>query len=338
MFRDCIATQHGRARRGFALAALPVLLVALGALAAPRGYAEGEDAEGPPKVVEATPKPYDLMGDGKTRLTLKDGDFSIVPPKGWEVFKELPTLTLLMQVPHEPDMRYQRTVQVASFNGSRFIDEVTAKEFEETIVAKFSKASAGITDYRLRNHMKIEMADGQEALLFYTEFTSEAVPLMQAHILLSSDKRHYLVTFTDLAEHFENEEQSQFLSEAWESMISAQLGGKAPARVGSLVMVAVGVGVLLVAVVLLGALRYWRSGKAYRELADGKGLDDVDLDGDQKDEDRAAEEYVSGVEEGENSVAPKKRDKKKEKEAASLEFGDSMPPEEIDDMPKASGT
>jgi hypothetical protein len=167
---------------------------------------------------------FDLISNGE-RIQVKEGDFSITPPNGWEVFTNHPSLTLLMQVPHEPSLKYQRTIQVASFGGKKYIDDVTAREFEKIIVSKFSQLTASIEGYEVREHRVVDMADGREGILFYTDFTLDGVTMMQAHILVSSDIRHYLLTFTDLRDHFEKEEFSQYLNEAWTSMISAELAG-----------------------------------------------------------------------------------------------------------------
>lgn len=173
---------------------------------------------------EAVVASYDFISTGE-RLELKDGDFSIVPPVKWEVFKNHPSLTLLMQVAHNQTLKYQRTIQVASFSGNKYIDEVTAREFEGIIVNKFSHLTSSIEEYKVREHRVVDMEDGRDGILFYTEFQLEGISMMQAHILLSSSSRHYLMTFTDLADHFEKEEYSQYLNEAWASMISVELSG-----------------------------------------------------------------------------------------------------------------
>lgn len=220
----------------------------------------------------------DFIADG-SRVTVRDGDFSLKPPKGWEVFTKLDSLTLLMQIPKQQGMRYQRTIQVASFSEPRFIDEMTAKEYEAVIVQKFSAVSSAIEDYRVRNHMNIDLVDGRSALLFYTEFKLEGVDLMQAHILVSSAERHYLMTYTDIAEHFEGDEANQFLTEAWESMTSVELSTDTPRRFETFAAM----GVALIALVLAGggviAFRAWKSGRNYRMYSEGRGLEDEDLTG-----------------------------------------------------------
>lgn len=221
----------------------------------------------------------DFVADG-SRVSVRNGDFTVQPPRGWEVYTHLPSLTLLMQIPYQPGMKYQRTIQVASFSGSRFIDEVTAKEYEDVIVRKFSATSTSIDGYKIRNHMPIEMADGRQGLLFYTEFTLEGVSMMQAHILVSSQQRHYLMTFTDLAEHFENDGASRFLTEAWDSMISVQLGSRTPARFESAVYIMVIAGLLAALATVVMLVRRARSGRSYRDYANGRSFDaDVSAQG-----------------------------------------------------------
>jgi hypothetical protein len=225
-----------------------------------------------------------LIATGAQRVFVKENDFAIVPPKDWEVYTDISGLTMLMQVPHKVGDLYQRTIQVASFSGPRYMDEVTAEEFDETIVRKFRATSASIEDYRVRNHMDVEMADGRDALLFYTEFTLNEVALMQMHVLVSSQTRHYLITYTDLAEHFEKDDANQYLTEAWGAITSVQLGTRTPLRHETFLVIGGGVGGILLLVGIFFGTRAWLSGRKYAQYADGKGLDDVAL----TDEDKVA--------------------------------------------------
>lgn len=205
----------------------------------------------------------DFISDG-TRIELKDKEFAITPPSGWEVYTNRSNLSLLMQVPYEPNQKYQRTIQVAAFSGPRFIDETTAKEYEDIIVRKFSEASILVTDYRIRNHMTIDLVDGRLGLLFYSEFSIDGVDLMQAHILVSSAARHYLLTYTDLASHFEDDKANDFLTEAWNSMISVQLAGPSPTRFDAVSKVGVGAGALLVFCLTVWGVRRVLAGRKYQ--------------------------------------------------------------------------
>lgn len=225
---------------------------------------------------EGTRGRFDLLSEG-ARLELKGGDFSIEPPKGWEVYTQQPGLTLFTQPPHDEKFKYQRSIQVAAFDGPRYMDDLTGKEFEEQIPLKFAASSPMISDYKVRSHMPVEMADSRHGLLFYTELKMQDVPLMQAHILVSSDKNHYLLTFTDVASHFEDESESQFLTEAWAAMTSVQLKGRTPVPYQSTAMLGGGVAGVLALCSLIWFVRNYRAKKAYEMYGSGRGLDDVDV-------------------------------------------------------------
>lgn len=169
------------------------------------------------------------ISDG-SRVDISKKGFSITPPIGWEIHRNFPGTSLLLQIPYSKQMEYQRTIQIMTFNGPKYIDEITATEFEELIIRKFSKASSSIQNYRIRNHLMTKMEDGREAILFYCEFELNGRNMMQAHILTSSNKLHYLSTFTDIVEHFEGDEENEILTQAWESMISLKLSGPTLSR------------------------------------------------------------------------------------------------------------
>ncbi|MBM4253054.1 MAG: hypothetical protein FJ146_13860 [Deltaproteobacteria bacterium] len=217
------------------------------------------------------PQPVMVIADGSP-VSVKDGDFKISPPQGWEVYTQRPDLTLLAQPPMQEGVKYQRTLQVAAFSGPRYIDAVTAKEFEEKIPQRFSQANPAIYEYRVRNQVPIELNDGRRGLLFYTEFQLEKTALMQAHILVSSTSRHYLVTFTDVAEHFEGEGANQYLAEAWTSMVSTQLGTPTPERFSNLTMVGSAIGGLIGMVLAFVWWRRRRAGQQFRDFADQSEL------------------------------------------------------------------
>ncbi len=225
----------------------------------------------PATPVEQPSTPVMVIADGKP-ITVKDGDFKITPPNGWEVYTQRPDLTLLAQPPVQADLKFQRTVQVLAFSGPRFIDGVTAKEFEEKIPQRFSQANPGVVEYRVRNQVPVELNDGRKGLLFYTEFQIDTTNLMQAHILVSSATRHYLVTFTDIAEHFEGEGANQYLAEAWTAMVSTQLGSPTPERFTNLTMIGSLVGGLVGLVLAFVWWRKRRAGQQFKEFADQSEL------------------------------------------------------------------
>jgi hypothetical protein len=205
------------------------------------------------------------ISDG-TRVTVESKGISIIPPKGWEVHLDYPNATLLLQVPYENGMAYQRTIQIMRIKGGLPIDEITGREFQKIIEQKYPKVEGSIADYRMRNHILTKVEDGTPCILFYSEFTLESYAMMQAHILVSSASHHYLLTYTDLAEHFEGEQASQFLTAAWESMVSIQLDTTAPMRLRLPAILGFGAGFIVLLVLLGISVRKYTAGREYQDL------------------------------------------------------------------------
>ncbi len=176
-------------------------------------------------------KPNVSISDG-SRLQLKGKGFSIVPPKGWEVHSDVPGVSFLFQVPNSNGLKYQRNITVRYAQGEKTIDEYTADEYQDLIVENRSKIYGNMKNYRMRNRAEVELADGNKGLLFYAEFDFEELPMMEMHLLVSSNRGHFLMSYTDLAEHFNPDSNTPYLQEAYNSLISAKVDQPAGARFG----------------------------------------------------------------------------------------------------------
>ncbi len=205
------------------------LVMVLWAMAIDPLIGEEVDASvSPESVTSVTSVPANAEVSDGQRFLIDGKGFSIEAPKGWIVQKNLPRSSLYLQAP-VVGATYPRNIGVVRFPESVLINTTTAEAFAEKIVKQFPSASSTIENYTLRNHQSIQMADGREGFLFYTDFTDSGQKMMQAHILLSSQTNHYLVTFTDVAEHFENpSDDNQFFNDAWASMTSVQLDSPNP--------------------------------------------------------------------------------------------------------------
>ncbi len=202
------------------------------------------------------------LSDGK-RVVIKEKGFSLTPPSGWELHRNAPGFTLLLQTPYQKGGGVQRTIQVMGFKGVRYIDDVTARIFENLLVTKFSNTSSSIKGYRVRNSEKIELENKSSAILFYADYLLDNIPLMQVCILVSSAKRHFLVIYTDLAKNIEDVNNPLF-AEAWKSLRSIELDSAPPDRFQvptKLLTIAIGlVGIFL----LLAITRYSFATVKYR--------------------------------------------------------------------------
>ena len=209
------------------------------------------------------------LSDG-TPVKIEGKGFSIAPPNGWQIIQTQPGLSLLLKVPPQPDLKYQRNIQVMVFSGPKYIDTPTGQEFSETIVKNYSQSFPGISDYKFRNFDEVVMADGRKGLLFYTEFKLKELAMMQALILLSGADNHYLVIYTDVAENFGEKEggSQKFLLESWTSMTSIVIDTPTPERPNNLPLIAgIIVGFLLLGVTFALARRI-RSSRIYDSFED----------------------------------------------------------------------
>ena len=210
------------------------------------------------------------------RIFLNEKDFSIIPPNGWEIHKNRSGASFLFQIPYEANLVYQRTIQVLAFDGARPIDRYTGDDFAAIIIEEFSKAAGAVSGYRMRNKLPVELRDGTSGYLYYTEFNVDTVSLMQLHILVSSADRHFLMTYTDVAQHFDTENGSPHLEVAYSALISAELGTQAPSRFQSPVLLVV----VILGIAFLGIAFKFLRRKSYINLDDiddsEKSEEDVD--------------------------------------------------------------
>ena len=232
------------------------------------GDGDGEVSEqAPAAVTQLPPPPAGTEISQGERIAIDGKGFSVVAPTGWVTQRNLPRSSLFLQA-RVTGAEYPRNITVVRFNEPVLINESTANDFAERLVKLYPAASSTIENYTLRNHQSIQMADGREGILFYTDFMGSGRKMMQAHILVSSETNHYLVSYTDVAEHFENPgDSSPFLADAWASMISIQLDSPNPVPangLGSTILSLIGI------VFLVGVFTFIRkniAGRKYKEYA-----------------------------------------------------------------------
>ncbi len=272
--------------RFFVLLGIASLLCGSFALAAPKekggkkgkakskGGAEGELPEGVTKPSETAN--YDEIADG-SRLILRDGEISIIPPKGWEIFKKQSGLTLLAQAPLKATTKYQRTLQASRLGGPRYLDQFSSSDARKLIAERFGKVSRLVTDYNVLSDELITLGNGRPAMLIKASFKYGEIPLMQAHVIVSSLYFHYVVSFTDTPANFGGEDKiGKNLLEAMASIKTVEMKGEHPVRMGNILAVSVGGGTLLFLGLGFLIFRFFRAAKRFEEMSEGKNLDLTD--------------------------------------------------------------
>jgi hypothetical protein len=253
-------------------------------------------AEGPEVATAST---HEISNGDSYDLSAKG--FSITPPKGWEILKDITNVTLFMRAPHE-DGVYQRNIQILLFKDPIYIDEATGADFEEKILTKYSNISPTIKNFSIRSHSLLKLLNGQDAILFYTTFDISDQQLMQAHILTSSGTHHYLLSYTDLRSHFEGADTGPFLKEAWASMTSIEVDSPPPKRKDfSLLLFLLAAGVIIGTVVFF-ILRKKQTNRLLQDNIEMDGIDPVEAI--EEEEEPPIDEFIDDVQSGWNLKTP----------------------------------
>ena len=211
-----------------------------------------------------------FISDGSA-ISIPRENLNVVPPEGWEVVSGFPGTTVVFRAPKMKSERVQRIIQLFSFADSQYVDEIAANEMAMELEEKFSKANNSISGYSLRSQTPVTLNDGNRGWLFYFGFVINDVEMMHAHLLTSSQNRHYVMTYTDVAENFEKETSSKdHLGIAWASMTSLALESHAPKRMGMYKIIGIALGVLSIVLLILIILRNRKAGQVYDDYARGK--------------------------------------------------------------------
>lgn len=209
--------------------------------------------------------------DGKVQL--EESGFSMKGPDGWNIRHDVPGVSLVLEAPLTEKDKYRRTIQVRIANGARYLDSLGIEEFQQEISKKLGEDSA-LQEFSVRNAEVVKMDDGRETLLVYTGFKLNNTELMQAHILIPSDGKHAVITFTDVAGNFTSNAADTPLGIAWAAMTTAQLPGENPQRFAGPIQIAALAGVLTVLMAVLLTIRNALARQAYAKA--GKSAKQVD--------------------------------------------------------------
>lgn len=161
-----------------------------------------------------------LVVSSGQRISLPDKGFSIIPPAGWSIDKDFSGVSLLLKPPIE-DVKIKRTLQVMRFSGPLYIDAESAHKFFRKTKKKFEALNSGVKNYKMRNYTFVKTKAGASAVLLYVDYLLSDRHMMQAHLLVSSKKKYFVMTYTDTEESISS--VSLGYREAWDAMISIKL-------------------------------------------------------------------------------------------------------------------
>jgi hypothetical protein len=211
--------------------------------------------------------------------TVPEVGLSMTPPIGWMIQPNHMGKTLVLQpVRKEEKIKdyskptYNRNITVAVIHEARPIDETEALSLRNKLELDFGQAP-GVRDFQVIEHRFIDYRQKADAILLYTAFLLNGFPMSQMHIFLSGSKNSALLTYTDLADSFQNNEEAMTL--AWNAMLSTELQGTAPKRYEDMLYTGSALGLILVSGFMVLMLRRRSAHKMYEDAEERLYRDDA---------------------------------------------------------------
>ena len=233
-------------------------------------------APGAPGTPDAAPQSQSFVSDGQP-IKIESLGISITPPQGWQVDENTGSLSLIMSEPRDPKPsydkpKYQRNITVAAIHEASPIDEKRATQLADELTKRFG-ADSEVSNFQVLEHKFFNYRGVNDGLLVYTSMNIGEYPMMQMHVLVSGKDTQFLLTYTDLADHFTNSKDGSF-EKAWNSMVSIEVNGPTPSRQAEYLKYEIAGGIIL----LLGLAGFLFRYRARRQ--DFSGEADQLIDGD----------------------------------------------------------
>ena len=198
---------------------------------------------------------------------------SITPIPGWRLERRAAGMSLIMKevLPASLDKvtdyskpLFTRNISVMTLSKARPIDEKSIPELKEEIAKMFTRDSS-LSDFSFTETKLFDYKEKNDGVVLFSQLTANNYQMMQMQIVVSSEQKTYLLTYSDLAANFSN---PATFDAAWKSMTSINVPGLAPKRYHQEVLLGGIVSGALIALVLPFFLIRWRNARRIRKLAE----------------------------------------------------------------------
>jgi hypothetical protein len=204
-------------------------------------------------------------------IDLGDG-LSIAPIAGWKIERKSLGMSLVMKevLPAQTgEIDYSkpifaRNLTVMTLPEARPIDEAAVPEMKEMISKMFAR-DPSLKDVTFTDHKFFDYKGKNDGLILFSQLTANNFQMMQMQVIVSGEKKSYLMTYSDLASNFSNPAS---YDAAWKSMTSIQVPGVAPKRFEKEMMIGGAFGVALLAIIAPFLFIRWYNSRRIRKFAD----------------------------------------------------------------------
>jgi hypothetical protein len=206
-----------------------------------------------------------------SRITL-GGDVSLTPISGWQIERQRLGMSLVMKE-LLPETRgpidyskpiFQRNISMIMVNRPRYIDSDAITEIKSDITKMIAR-DPSLKDFSFTDAKLFDYKNKNDGVVLFSQLTANNYPMMLMHVVVSGDKKSYMLTYTDLAANFTNPANFEA---AWTSMTSITVPGVPPKRFERETITAGLAGGGLLAILLPFAIIRWRNARKIKKIAD----------------------------------------------------------------------
>ena len=197
----------------------------------------------------------------------------ITPFPGWEVRENSQGMSLILEAPKSNEIVYDKVtyrpnITVVASHEPVPMDEASANELKARLKGMIEKG-AGISQVDVDSQHRFFNYKGEnDGLIIYSSFQLGESLMRQMNVVVSGNEKHFLLTYTDLAEEFE---KTEAFNKAWDMIASIEVTGEPPHRFANLIIPAIAGLFFLLG--LMGVILLRRRGSKFSEA-------DLDQDGD----------------------------------------------------------
>ncbi len=268
----------------------------------------------PAVATENTQATVDEISNGMA-ITIDD-KVSITPILGWKIDRKALGMALVMKevLPAQTGPidyskpTFARNITLMTLPEARPMDATSIGEIKADITKMFAR-QGGLTNFMFTDVRAFDYKGKNDGLVLFSQLTVNDFPMMQMQIVISGEKKSYLLTYSDLASNFASPASYEA---AWKSMTSITVEGVAPVRFEK--EVTIGVSALAIALAVFAPFIFlrWLSARRIRKLAE-----ELQYDWDHGAVKSDADYELSDIRTFSATRPAKKMGKKK-----SIEFGD----------------
>jgi hypothetical protein len=221
--------------------------------------------------VESSSTPQVEIANG-SMITL-DGGISIAPIAGWKIERKALGMGLVMKEVL-PDQKataidyskpiFARNITLMTLPEARYMDEKGVEEAKADITEMMAR-DPSLRDFAITEAKSFDYKGKNDAIVIFSQLTVNNYQMMQMQILVSGDKKSYLMTYSDLAANFANPAS---YDAAWKSMTSIVVPGVAPKRFEKEIFIGGSLAAALMALVVPFFVARWVSSRRIKKLAD----------------------------------------------------------------------